>query len=309
MLSTSLLRGRSTILKKGKNVIALLSVTIGLQNYGPHFDLQQVGITGPVKLFGRRDNDLVVKDLSRNVWSYKTGLRGIDHEKLFRERPRYVNTWRTNGDTPLNTRMTWYKTSFKAPLGNDPVVVDLTGLGKGEAWVNGKSIGRYWLTYLADENGCSLAPCDYRGPYDNNKCVTNCGKPVPRTTIFPKGGREYPCPIRGIGGNPSQIKFKTISVGKACANAYEGNTLELTCDGRPISAIKFASFGNPQGVCGAFQRGSCESANDVQSILTKACVGQETCLVDVSEKTFGEGKSCGTEVKRLAVEFVVNHSK
>ncbi|KAG2324786.1 hypothetical protein Bca52824_007514 [Brassica carinata] len=34
--------------------------------------------------------------------------------------------------------------TFKAPLGNDPVVVDLLGLGKGTAWINGNNIGRYW---------------------------------------------------------------------------------------------------------------------------------------------------------------------
>jgi hypothetical protein len=45
-------------------------------------------------------------------------------------------------------------------------VVDLTGLGKGHAWVNGQSIGRYWLSYLANEDGCSPT-CDYRGTYYN----------------------------------------------------------------------------------------------------------------------------------------------
>ncbi|KAL6965805.1 Beta-galactosidase 7 [Sarracenia purpurea var. burkii] len=70
--------------------------------------------------------------------------------------------------------MTWYKTTFKAPLGTDPVVIDLQGMGKGLAWVNGQSIGRYWPSYLADEDGCSTDACDYRGSYDNNKCVTNC---------------------------------------------------------------------------------------------------------------------------------------
>lgn len=72
-----------------------------------------------------------------------------------------------------------------------------------------------------------------------------------------------------FGGNPSQINFKTIAVGRACANAYEGITLDLSCDGRPISAIKFASFGDPQGVCGSFEKGLCEGANDAQDVLTK----------------------------------------
>ncbi|KAA0046420.1 hypothetical protein E6C27_scaffold149G001660 [Cucumis melo var. makuwa] len=30
--------------------------------------------------------------------------------------------------------MTWYKTSFKTPAGIDPVVLDMQGMGKGQAW-------------------------------------------------------------------------------------------------------------------------------------------------------------------------------
>ncbi|KAL4571633.1 hypothetical protein LXL04_018396 [Taraxacum kok-saghyz] len=74
--------------------------------------------------------------------------------------------------------MTWYKTTFKAPLGNEPVSLDLEGLGKGVVWVNGNNIGRYWPSYIAQETGCSNEACDYRGPYNNTKCVSNCGKPT-----------------------------------------------------------------------------------------------------------------------------------
>lgn len=72
-----------------------------------------------------------------------------------------------------------------------------------------------------------------------------------------------------IGGNPSQINFQTVIVGSACANAYENKTLELSCHGRSISDIKFASFGNPQGTCGAFTKGSCESNNEALSLVQK----------------------------------------
>lgn len=58
-------------------------------------------------------------------------------------------------------------------------MVDLSGLGKGHAWVNGNSIGRYWSSYLADENGCS-PKCDYRGAYTSNKCLSMCAQPSQR---------------------------------------------------------------------------------------------------------------------------------
>lgn len=64
------------------------------------------------------------------------------------------------------------QTNFDAPLGVDPVALDLSSMGKGQAWVNGKHIGRYW-TQVAPTDGCR--PCDYCGAYNSDKCTTNCG--------------------------------------------------------------------------------------------------------------------------------------
>lgn len=71
------------------------------------------------------------------------------------------------------------QTTFKPPTGKDPVVVDLLGMGKGHAWVNGNSIGRYWPTQIAEKNGCD-PECNYRGKYGDSKCRTNCGNPSQR---------------------------------------------------------------------------------------------------------------------------------
>lgn len=70
------------------------------------------------------------------------------------------------------------QTTFEVPEGNDTLVLDLQGMGKGYAWVNGQSIGRYWPSFIADDKGCE--PCDYRHEYDSNKCRTDCGKPSQR---------------------------------------------------------------------------------------------------------------------------------
>ena len=72
-----------------------------------------------------------------------------------------------------------------------------------------------------------------------------------------------------FGGNPSHVNFKTVGLGGACATPYEGSKLELSCNGRLISAKKFASFGNPLGSCGSFVKGSCEGTEDALDILTK----------------------------------------
>ncbi|CAB4318482.1 unnamed protein product [Prunus armeniaca] len=291
-------------LNPGKNVISLLSATVGFPNYGGGFDVINTGVPGPVVLVGQNGDEMVIKDLSAHKWSYEVGLHGLKNQ-LFSTDSRYAAKWSAE-NLPINRMMTWYKTTFKAPLGTDPVVVDLQGLGKGHAWVNGNSLGRYWPSYLAEEDGCSLEACDYRGSYDNNKCVFNCGKPTQRWYHVPRSfmedGENTLVLFEEFGGNPSLVNFQTVTTGTVCANAYEKHTLELACQGRPISAIKFASFGNPQGRCGSFEKGSCD-AKDVLSIIQNECVGKEKCSIDVSESKLGSA-NCGAYVKRLAVEAV-----
>ncbi|KAF8054086.1 hypothetical protein N665_1351s0002 [Sinapis alba] len=225
--------------KSGRNVISLLSIILGLANYGAFFESKPAGNTGLISIIGRNGDETIVKDLSAHTWSYKT-VESV----------------------PFKRTMTWYKATFKAPLGNNPVVIDLLGLGKGTAWVNGNNIGRYWPAFISSENGCS-AKCNYRGDYHAEKCLTNCGEPTQR------------CFFEEMGGNPSLVSFQTTRVESVCANVYEKNIIELSCDMKSISAIKFASFINPDGNCGTFEKGTCESSNNTVDILTQECVGKE----------------------------------
>ncbi|KAL2322547.1 hypothetical protein Fmac_026926 [Flemingia macrophylla] len=67
-------------LKQGINIIALLSATVGLPNYGTGFDKIKTGIAnGPVQLIGKNN---VTMDLSTNLWSYKIGLNG-ERKRLY----------------------------------------------------------------------------------------------------------------------------------------------------------------------------------------------------------------------------------
>ncbi|KAL0866248.1 hypothetical protein Bca101_045366 [Brassica carinata] len=276
--------------KSGRNVIALLSITVGLPNYGAFFESKPAGITGPVSINGINGDETIVKDLSAHKWSYKTGLNGFENQ-LFRTES--MSKW-SDQNVPFNRTMTWYKATFKAPLGNDPVVVDLLGLGKGTAWINGNNIGRYWPAFISSENGCA-ATCNYRGAYHAEKCLTNCGEPTQRWYVFHI--------LLGDGRNPSLVSFQTTRVGSVCANVYEKNLIELSCDRKPISAIKFASFGNPDGSCGSFEKGTCESSNNTVDILTQECVGKEKCSIDVSTEKFG-APDCSGAARRLAVEAI-----
>lgn len=48
-----------------------------------------------------------------------------------------------------NQPLRWYKTTFDMPAGSGPFALNLTSMGKGEAWVNGENIGRYWVSLRA----------------------------------------------------------------------------------------------------------------------------------------------------------------
>ncbi|KAJ8543368.1 hypothetical protein K7X08_005891 [Anisodus acutangulus] len=293
-------------LNPGRNHISLLSATVGLQNYGPHFDTIQSGIPGPVEIIGKKGDERIIKDLSAHKWSYKVGLDGISN-KLFAENTKFGTMKWHSHDVPINRRMTWYKTTFKAPLGDAPVVVDMQGLGKGMAWVNGQSIGRYWPSYLA-KDGCSNDPCDYRGPYFADKCTSKCGEPTQRWYHVPRSflsnDENTLVLFEEFGGNPSLINFQTVEVGTACGSAYENKTMELSCNGRPISAIRFANFGETEGSCGSFAKGSCSSEKDVVSIVEKECVGEEKCSLQASESVFGSTNCSNNAAKRLIVEAI-----
>ncbi|KAJ9695245.1 hypothetical protein PVL29_010635 [Vitis rotundifolia] len=277
---------RSITLQLGKNDITLLSATVGLTNVGPYFDMVNQGIHGPVQIIASNGSADIIKDLSNNQW------------KIFLGRARY-NQWKSD-NLPVNRSFVWYKTTFDAPPGEDPVVVDLMGLGKGEAWVNGNNLGRYWPSYIAGGEGCS-PDCDYRGPYNAEKCNTNCGNPsqrwyhVPRSFLASTDNRLVL--FEEFGGNPSSVTFQT-------------DCWERLCQCSAISGIKFASFGDPQGTCGkpfatgsqVFEKGTCEAA-DALSIIQKLCVGKYSCSIDVSEQILGPA-GCTADTKRLAVEAI-----
>ncbi|CAH1432299.1 unnamed protein product [Lactuca virosa] len=290
-------------LNPGPNKIILLSATIGLQNYGPKFDLIQTGVPGPVQIIGKKGDETIIKDLSTKKWYYKVGLDGFDN-KFFSGN---TSEWRVD-DLPISQKMIWYKTTFKAPLGNEPVSLDLEGLGKGVAWVNGNNIGRYWPSYIAQETGCSNEACDYRGPYNNTKCVTNCGKPTQKWYHVPRSflvnGENELVLFEEYGGNPMSVNFQTVRVGRTCGNAYENKTMEISCQNRSISSIRFASFGDVKGSCGSFRKGSCQAKNDVISVIQKECVGKEVCSIEANEGVFGLTNCDHGVRKRLVVEAV-----
>ncbi|KAL8516052.1 hypothetical protein ACS0TY_014649 [Phlomoides rotata] len=154
----------------GNNKIDLLSLTVGLQNYGAYYDKRGAGVAGPVQLKGLQNGTTI--DLSSKLWTYQIGLRGEELGLSTVSSSRWVS----QPTLPKNQPLVWYRTTFDAPTGSSPVALDFTGMGKGQAWINGQSIGRYWPRYTA-KNGCTDS-CNYRGSFSPSRCMKNCGKPT-----------------------------------------------------------------------------------------------------------------------------------
>ncbi|XP_010316701.1 beta-galactosidase 6-like isoform X3 [Solanum lycopersicum] len=264
-------------LKQGNNTVDILSMMVGLQNYGPWFDISGAGVFSVI--FSDLKNS---KNFSSTEWIYQT--------------------------------------SFSPPEGRGPISLNLSSMGKGQAWVNGQHIGRYWSSYRSPSTGCS-DNCDYRGAYDSWKCLKKCGQPaqvlyhVPRSWLKPE--KNLLVLHEELGGDPSKISFSTRSGQTICAHVSELDpppvdtwktdkdqtsqepSLQLNCEqGWTITAVNFASFGTPTGDCGAFIEGSCHW--DVLSIVHQGCVGKSGCSIPITMAKLGD--PCPGVQKSLAVE-------
>lgn len=307
-------------LRAGLNEIALLSIAVGLPNIGPHFETWNAGVLGPVSLHGLNEG---YRDLSWQNWTYKIGLKGEELGLHSLSRSSSVE-WVEGSLIAQKQPLTWYKTIFDVPDGDEPLALDMNSMGKGQIWINGQNIGRYWPAYKASGT-CS--PCNYTGSFNETKCLTNCGEAsqrwyhVPRSWLRPKG--NFLVVFEEWGGDPYSISLDKREIDSVCIDIYEWQpTLinwellssgkvnkplrpkaHLKCNpGQLISSIKFASFGTPQGSCGSFQQGGCHALHSYD-VFEKSCIGQQSCNVTVGAEVFG-GDPCPNIMKKLSVEAI-----
>lgn len=195
-------------LKVGKNEIALLSMTVGLQNAGPFYEWVGAGLTS-VKIMGFNSGTL---DLSTYSWTYKIGLQG-EHLGIYN--PEYMNNvnWVSTTEPPKNQPLTWYKAVVNQPPGDEPIGLDMLKMGKGLAWINGEEIGRFWprKSRKSSPHDECVQECDYRGKFNPDKCITGCGEPSQQWYHIP---RSWFKPSENIlvifeekGGDPTKITF------------------------------------------------------------------------------------------------------
>ncbi|KAL5229553.1 hypothetical protein ABZP36_028329 [Zizania latifolia] len=267
-------------LMEGDNTISLLSVMVGSPDSGSHMERRSFGI----QKVGIEQGKQPLHLLNNDLWGYQVGLFG-EENKIYMQGAKNVEWIATNNltDHPL----IWYKvkiktnwmfplyddklyliiiyfvtqTTFATPAGNDAVTLDLTGMGKGEVWVNGESIGRYWVSFRAPSGQPSQSLYH-----------------IPRSFLKPKDNLLVL--VEEMGGNPLQITVNTMSITRVCGNANEFSVpslqssrkdpqVRLWCQGgKRISAIEFASYGNPMGDCRSFGIGSCH-AESSETVIKK----------------------------------------
>jgi beta-galactosidase len=75
-------------------------------------------------------------------WTTQPGTLG-EHTSL----PTADNgRWQPDAQSARCRPLTWLRTTFARSQNNHPLSLDLQGMNKGIAWLNGRCIGRYWLT-------------------------------------------------------------------------------------------------------------------------------------------------------------------
>ncbi|XP_047314853.1 beta-galactosidase 3-like [Impatiens glandulifera] len=305
-------------LRAGTNTIGLLSIAVGLPNVGGHFETWNTGVLGPVVVHGLDQGKL---DLSWAKWNYQVGLKGESMNLISPDGISPVEWMQGSLIAQQQQPLTWHKVHFDAPDGDEPLALDMKSMGKGQVWINGQSIGRYWTAYANGNcNGCS-----YAGTFRPTKCELGCGQPTQRWYHVPrswlKAKQNLLVLFEELGGDPTQISLVKRSVTNICADVAEYHPMiknwhiesygkseeirrprvHLKCSpGQNITSIKFASYGTPLGTCGSFQQGTCHAPNSY-SILEKKCVGQQRCAVTISNDNFGHDP-CPNVLKHLTVE-------
>ncbi|KAL0282594.1 UNVERIFIED_CONTAM: Beta-galactosidase 3 [Sesamum angustifolium] len=289
---------------------------------GGHYETWSTGVLGPVALLGL---DQGKWDLSWSKWTYQVGLKGEAMNLVSPNAISSVDWMQGSLIAQRQQPLTWHKAYFNAPGGDEPLALDMSSMGKGQVWVNGQSLGRYWTAYATGNcNGCS-----YTGSYRPPKCQLGCGQPTQRWYHLPrswlKPTQNLLVLFEELGGDPTRITLVKRSMTSVCADVAEYHPnirnwnwqiesygrpeefhkpkVHLRCSpGQSISSIKFASFGTPLGTCGSFQQGTCHAPTSY-AILEKKCIGQQKCSVTISNSNFGQDP-CPKVLKRLSVEAI-----
>ncbi|XP_057517906.1 beta-galactosidase 13-like [Amaranthus tricolor] len=288
-------------LKEGINNISILGCTVGLPESGSYMEKRYTGLR-MASIEGLGSGTI---DITNNGWHHTVGLEGERH-KIFTEEGAKRAKWKPAQG--VGEPLTWYKAFFDEPEGDEPLAIRMENMTKGMIWINGNNIGRYWSSNLAE-----------------NKKPTQSEYHFPRSLLKPKDNMVVI--MDEAGGNIDTVQIETVNRDNICSYIEEdwapnvwswkrvGNQIvpngetpklkaNLKCPkDKVINHVEFASFGNPDGVCGLYLLGNCTSPNSLP-IIEQNCLGKESCTFPVDRKLFDKDKDPCPQVtkKRLAVQ-------
>ncbi|KAL8137192.1 hypothetical protein V2J09_003193 [Rumex salicifolius] len=288
-------------LHQGVNHFAFLQASVGMPDSGSYMEHRFTGLRSLV-IQGLGAGNL---DLTNGGWKHKSGLEG-ERLEYFTEEGSKKAKW-----VPLKRKsapMTWYKATFDAPPGDDPLAIRMDNMTKGMVWVNGNSIGRYWTTYLSPLMQPSQS--EYH---------------IPRTFIKPKDNLIVI--FDELGGLVEEVDILVVKRDVVCCWTSENypahvstwkwddNVLKPKDDTKPKSVLQcpndhiiknvdFASFGDPWGTCGLFMTQACHAKHSAK-IVEELCLGKNTCEIPVDRDVFQkDGDPCPlVKEKILAVQL------
>ncbi|XP_073027816.1 beta-galactosidase 13-like [Primulina eburnea] len=293
-------------LKHGVNDITLLAMTVGFPNSGAYMERRFAGPRA-VTLQGLMSGTL---DITMNHWGQRVGVAGEKMQLYSEEGSSKVQWLPSKGP---GGAVTWYKGYFNAPEGTSPVAIRMTSMAKGMIWVNGQSIGRYWVSYL------SAIDKPTQEEYH-----------IPRSYLKRKGNLLVI--FEETGGNPDNIEILTVNRDTICSVITEYHpphiktwerknnqfravvdpvkAAHLTCpDKKVISTVEFVSFGEAEGACGAFVRGKCDSSK-AHKVVEEQCLGKTECTIPFQREVLvdADNDSCPDIAKTLAIQVRCAHS-
>ncbi|KAL6531894.1 hypothetical protein OROMI_028257 [Orobanche minor] len=289
-------------LKPGVNHISLLAMTVGFPNSGAYMEKRFAGPRA-VTLESLMSGNI---DITRNYWGQQVGVKG-EHMELYTEEGSHKVKWVSLPSNATASPVTWYKAYFDAPEGKNPVAIRMTSMAKGMVWVNGKNIGRYWVSYLSPLNAPTQE--EYH---------------IPRAFLKPKGNLLVV--FEETGGNPDKIEIQTVNRDTICSVITEYHpphvgswerkdnqfraiadpikAAQLTCpDNKLITKIEFVSFGEIDGACGKFKAGNCDSSK-AHNVVEQMCLGKNGCTIPFERKLLVDAArdSCPDIAKTLAIQ-------
>lgn len=184
----------------------------------------------------------------------------------------------------------------------------MTGMGKGQIWVNGKSIGRYWVNYLSPLG--FPTQLDYHIPRaflnekDNLLVILEEDKVTPDKVEIMIVDRDTICSFITDRHPPNVNQFEVKGKKFGPISDKLGPAAQLKCPNfKKVVAVDFASFGNPTGACGEYELGKCDSAA-TRKVVEQYCMGKINCTIPVDPKLFPvSGPDClPDESRTLAIQ-------